>query len=400
MPKVSFASKDALDPSADWIGNLADLQPHVGRFLSERADPTASVFCTESGDRLLLRAGHSEFALHPVSQKTVSVEAGLYSYAKLQSLQIASPAPVIEGFLYEAGTQVLAGRGKVGKSRLIQQASHSIVAGTEFLGMRVPKKRNVLIVDLENGIRTVRERLTSMAGPAETGNGLFVYCANTISDQTIDCSPDGIRRLRAMIALVRAEVLIIDPWRLFLGRDENNAEEVVRGLKMLSTLRESHPLLATLIVHHVRKERFENPRRLVSDARLWTDSVSGHHALASHVDGCWGLERERDDSGEELIVFGGVARNTEPRTILLEDDEHTLRFNVRRNEDALNLPLSKAEASIWGAAVRLGRFSYSKLVTEAKTKNKKAVSSAIKKAMSQGLLARDGTDYIIASPDR
>src|SRR6202023_3637929 len=102
----------------------------------------------------------------------------------------------------------------------------------------------------------------------------------------------------------------IDPWRLFLGKDENNAEEVVNGLKRLSRLRSSHPLLAIVIVHHVRKDKFENPRNLLAEPRLWTDAISGHHALSSHLNACYGLERQRmEDGGDELIVFGGVARN-------------------------------------------------------------------------------------------
>jgi hypothetical protein len=40
---------------------------------------------------------------------------------------------------------------------------------------------------------------------------------------------------------------------------------------------------------------------------LATCSGSGHHALVSHVDACYGLEREIDENGNELIVFGGVA---------------------------------------------------------------------------------------------
>ncbi len=88
-----------------------------------------------------------------------------------------------------------------------------------------------------------------------------------------------------------------------------------------TAFREFNPLLTIIVVHHVRKDRFESPRNLLADARLWIESVSGHYALASHVDACFGLERQRDNDGEEWIAFGGIARNTEPRTMLLEDDE-------------------------------------------------------------------------------
>jgi hypothetical protein len=201
-----------------------------------------------------------------------------------------------------------------------------------------------------------------------------------------------------MIRSTGADVLIIDPWRIFLGRDENNAEEVVRGLKLLSTLKTHNPRLAIVIVHHVRKDRYETPRKLMADPRLWIDAVSGHHALPSHSDACFGLERERADDGEEWIVFGGVARNTEPRTILLEDDEQTLRFTLQNNAAALDLLLTDSEKSIWAAAKTLGQFTFTKLQTQAKTKNKKALVSALKKAKAQGLLNHDGKTYAVA-PD-
>ncbi len=133
-----------------------------------------------------------------------------------------------------------------------------------------------------------------------------------------------------MIQKTQADVLIIDPWRLWLGADENDAERVVKGLRALSSLRESRPTLTIIIIHHVRKDRSDFPRKLLTDPNLWVESVSGHHALPSHVDACYGLERQREGNGEDLIVFAGIARNTDPRVLLLEDDEETLRFEVRQ----------------------------------------------------------------------
>jgi AAA domain len=300
--------------------------------------------------------------------------------------------------LHEGETILLAGRGKVGKSRLVQQMSLSIVTGSDFLGMRIPQCRRVLIIDLENRVPVVRDRMMRMAGANTPLPGWFVWCSSSLSDETVDCSEHGIERLRCMVEQTRADVLVIDPWRLFLGRDENNAEDIVNGLKRLSRLRTTHPRLAILIVHHVRKDRFESPRNLLTDPRLWTDAVSGHHALSSHVDACYGLERQRDEeSGDELIVFGGVARNTEPRTILLEDDEETLLFSVEHSEAALDALLTKAERPIWETAKLLGQFAFNKLQVKANTKNKKAISSVLKKAKAQGLLRHENKSYTVIS---
>ena len=160
-------------------------------------------------------------------------------------------------------------------------------------------------------------------------------------------------------------------------------------------LRESRPNLTTIIVHHVRKDRVESPRNLLADPRLWIESVSGHYALASHVDACFGLERQRDEGGEEWIAFGGIARNTEPRTLLLEDDEESLRFEVRRGEDVLEVVLTKRERDIWKTAATMKRFGFNSLATRAGVTNRKAVSSMLKKAESHGLIARSGKEYVV-----
>ena len=145
----------------------------------------------------------------------------------------------------------------------------------------------------------------------------------------------------------------------------------------------------------MRKDRVESPRNLLADPRLWIESVSGHYALASHVDACFGLERQRDEGGEEWIAFGGIARNTEPRTLLLEDDEESLRFEVRRGEDVLEVVLTKRERDIWKTAATMKRFGFNSLATRAGVTNRKAVSSMLKKAESHGLIARSGKEYVV-----
>jgi hypothetical protein len=209
----------------------------------------------------------------------------------------------------------------------------------------------------------------------------------------------GMKTLKALVLQIGAEVLFVDPWRLFLGGDENDAETTVKGLMALGALREANPGLAIVIVHHLRKEKFESPRNLIADPGLWVDAVSGHHALPSHVDAYFGLVRERDLNGEERIIFGGAARNTAPRTILLEHDEETLSFSVKRQEEALQILLTDAEKDIWSSAVGLGQFRHHELKTRADTKNNKAISSTLRKAEAQGFLRKDGLIYQVVGAE-
>jgi RecA-family ATPase len=185
-----------------------------------------------------------------------------------------------------------------------------LATGEPFLGMRVPKPVKVLMIDLENRPAPLSSRFKSMGG--DPCARLHVWCARSLDSVLPDSGEEGLAFLRRLVETVRPDVLIIDPWRLWLGGDENDAREIVRGLRALASVRANSPGLAIVIVHHVRKEKFDTPRKLLADPSLWADAVSGHHALMSHVDACYGLERQVDDDENSLIVFGGIARNLEP----------------------------------------------------------------------------------------
>jgi hypothetical protein len=315
----------------------------------------------------------------------------LLSLEELLSLNLPSPPALIEGLLHEGETVVIAGRQKVGKSRLTQQMALCLATGEPFLGMRVPNPVRVLMVDLENRPAPLSQRFKAMGG--ETAGRLHVWCAQSLDSTLPDASAEGADLLRRMVEQVRPDVLIIDPWRLWLDGDENDARDIVRGLKTLAGVRANLPSLAIVIVHHVRKEKFESPRKLLQDPSLWADAISGHHALMSHVDACFGLERLVDEEGNAVIVFGGIARNTEPQTLILEDED-SLRFKVAANEDAALKVMTKAEREVWDKIKGLRQFGFNQAVTAANTKNRKAVSATLRIAESHGLVRKEGDSYV------
>ena len=391
-----FNPKNAADP-------FQEVSAKVAAYLERRSGGEIdSCYCESNRDGLFIRvkgAQDSRYLLNDLDGHGCE-DTGLqlavpclYTFEQLKNLQLSRPVPVVEDFVYEGETALVAGKQKGGKTRMMQQMALGIVTGTEFLGMKIPRRRRVLIVDLENRLWAIRDRLLRMAGAETVAPGLSIWCSPSLSNTTIEASPDGIRELKKLIKQTEAEVVIIDPWRLFLGRDENDAGEVVRGLKALASLRENSPNLTIFIVHHVRKERSESPRSLLSDPRSWVDAVSGHHALTSHVDACYGLERHTRDDGEERIVFGGIARNTEPRTMLLDDDEDTLRFSVQRQQEALEQILTRAEKEVWVTAARLKGFTFKMLLMETNTTNRKAVSKTLKKARAQGFIKHSDKWY-------
>jgi hypothetical protein len=359
------------------------------------ANDSSPAFAKPTSLGLIVGLGGSKWDVIPHrdgEDSAVEQMGDLYSLEELERLELGSLTPVVEGLVHESETVVLGGRPKVGKSRIVHQLALSLVDARPFLGMAVPAPRRVLLLDLENGGRGLRDRLIKMSATTAAKDRLFVAFSDTLADPRLTNTPEGLDHLRDLLNRTRADVLIIDPWRLWLGGDENDSAQVVSGLKALSELRRDHPTLTIIIVHHVRKESGESPKKLLEDPRLWTENLSGHHALMSHAHAGYGLERRMED-GEELIVFGGVGRNVEPMTLILEEDSATLRFDVCRNEEAALKVMTPKERGFWATAKSLNSFRFTDLGQASGSKNKKAISGMLKKAQEHGILVKIGSHY-------
>lgn len=392
--QLSFDPADAYDPIGEasrevqqfWESEL----PWDG--LTHRVEASGdAVFVTFTSGTC--RIGYALRRILESSEKL----ADLYSLNELELLDLGPLQPVVEGLIHEGETVVLGGRPKVGKSRLVHQLALSLVDAQPFLGMAVPTPRRVLLLDLENSSSGLRQRLLRMSTTTVARDRLFVAFSDTLADPTLTNTPAGLEHLRELLERSRADVLIIDPWRLWMGSDENDSGRVVAGLKVLSELRRNHPTLAIIIIHHVRKERGESPKKLLEDPGLWTENLSGHNALMSHANAVYGLERSMEND-EEMIVFGGVGRNVESKTMILEEDATTLRFDVCRNEQAALKVMTPTERGLWKEAKSLDRFRFTDLEQRSGSKNKKAISGMLEKAREHGLLLKTGSHYQVCKP--
>ncbi|HEY6337121.1 MAG TPA: AAA family ATPase [Candidatus Sulfotelmatobacter sp.] len=388
--RVSFAPSTFESPM-DRV--LASCKTYL---LGDSAD-VDDAFASQKSDCVFIKVQKRKYILREIedgSEKDEGKATGLYSLKDLVSSEIPKPHHIVADLLFEGEVMLLGGRPKVGKSRLVHQMILNLSAATPFLGMAVPTPRRVLLIDLENKPWSIKDRLLRMAPQASASiDTAFIWCADSLAGNTLNSKPEGIKKLQSLLDQTGAEVLFIDPWRLWLGGDENNSEETVKGLAALSQLRKDRPTLTVVIVHHVRKERFESPTRLMRDPSLWVENISGHHALVSHVDACYGLDRQ-EHGEEEVLVFGGVARNVDPRTLLLNDDPESLRFEVAATEEAALATMTPKEKEIWGRIRMIkDRFTWTEAFGAAKTTNRKSVSSVLKKAEGHGLIKKNDTGY-------
>ena len=173
-----------------------------------------------------------------------------------------------------------------------------------------------------------------------------------------------------------------------MGGDENKTAVVVAGLRALSALRKHLPRLAFIVVHHTRKTQRDVSPLLRIDPSAWIENASGHYALVGHLDACFGLEREIDKSGDELIVFGGISRSAASTTLLLVDDTDTLEFKIAESEDVVEKLLTAKERAAWFAVESLPEFTFTIAVEKACTKNRKLIASMLRKMASMNIIEK------------
>lgn len=317
-----------------------------------------------------------------------------YTLSDLLALDIPPPRFIVAGLINAGDTALLVGRPKVGKSRLMQQLATDLSEGNAFLGREIVGPQKVLILDLENRPNVVKERFLMMrAGEASrkaADDNIVIYAPMTLSTNEVGLEGDREKTLHELVRTVDPNVLIIDTWRLLLGKgDENKSGDVVDGLKHLAKLREIIPDLAIVIVHHLRKQNSDLGATLRTDPYAWVENVSGHHALVGHVDSCWGIEREANG----VIVFGGVARNANVYSKVLDEDLETLRFSVKASKEAFQAALTPTEKALFFLAEQAfyrttAGLTYSDLDAATHPKSSKTLASLLAKAQEFQLIKK------------
>src|SRR5205823_2985534 len=101
-----------------------------------------------------------------------------------------------------------------------------------FLGQQILRPYRVLYLDLENRPSGVKNRFTKMSEPHPGDDLIHLYAPQTLAENAFVANSAGIARLGDTVLEFQPDVLIIDPWRLFVGGDGNKEDVVMNGLKV------------------------------------------------------------------------------------------------------------------------------------------------------------------------
>ena len=210
---------------------------------------------------------------------------------------------VIDGLL-PAGTYLLAGAPKIGKSFLVLQMAYQVSMGEPFLGFP-SRQGTVLYLALEDTCERLQKRLAQMTEQDSEHLILSVF------SETLD---EGLtERLSDFWSEHTDTVLIIiDTLQRVRGRTPDNGSYAA-DYDTLARLKEFSDIygVTVLVVHHTRKEGAEDVFNM----------ISGTNGLLGAADGAFIMQKKRrTDNTAQLDIVG----RDQP------DQELTLEFDRER----------------------------------------------------------------------
>jgi RecA-family ATPase len=230
-----------------------------------------------------------------------------------------SRPPIVDGLLC-AGTYLLAGAPKVGKSFLVAQLAYHVSTGLKLWDYEV-HKGTVLYLALEDNYQRLQERMFRMFGIEGTDDLHFAVYAKQIGNGLDEQLEKFLREHPD------TNLIIIDTLQKVreVGGDAYsyaNDYEIVGKFKQFA---DKHNI-CLLLVHHTRKQ----------PAGDKFEMISGTTGLLGCADGAFLLQKEnRTDLSATLDIVGR--------------DQADQRLYLTRDQEHLCWNLDHAEAELWKA---------------------------------------------------
>ena len=170
---------------------------------------------------------------------------------------------VVEGLIAEGAIHLFTGESGHGKSTFATALAASIATGGDFAG-RACRKRKVLILDRENSIGVVAERLNRLR--ISDGDYLKIWGGWITNDAPDPASED----ISSWVSRLNPKpVIAADSLIAFLECDENSSNEVRRFMTRMRRL--ANLGVTIILLHHVGKGESSSEYRGSSDIKAAVD---------------------------------------------------------------------------------------------------------------------------------
>ena len=171
-----------------------------------------------------------------------------------------------------------------GKTSLAFQMLRAIVAGEDCLGQVGAGISPVLIVDLEQGVRSIQRGLRE-SGLADHPGQAFL---TTVPDGlALDQSPEDYAALEQVIASLHPAVVLLDPYyKAHRAEDPNQERPIIDLMRSLDALRAAYGFALILPAHPRKPDTTQRGAR-----RLTIHDVAGSGAATRGAEVVLGIER-------------------------------------------------------------------------------------------------------------
>lgn len=211
----------------------------------------------------------------------------IFSMPELMDTHFPSRPCIIENLL-PAGTYLLAGAPKIGKSFLVLQMAYQVSTGEPFLGFS-PRQGTVLYLALEDTYERLQKRLAQMT-EQDSPDLVLSVLADTLEEDLLEHLENFLFEYPETV------LVIIDTLQRIRGRTPDNGSyaadyDTIAKLKAFSDQRG----IALLLVHHTRKEGAEDV----------FDTISGTNGILGAADGAFVLHKDKRTSGDAILDVVG-----------------------------------------------------------------------------------------------
>mgnify|MGYP004704099839 FL=1 len=223
------------------------------------------------------------------------------------------PKPVIVEGMLPAGTYILAGTPKIGKSFLMTQLCWSVAEGIPFLGLAT-RKSTVLYLALEDTQERLQSRLARMFGTDWAGSEFhLLFQIDQQGDVLIQQFQDFI------LEHPDTRLIVIDTLQRVRESDGSSYSyshdyETILPLKTFADAYD----IALIVVHHTRKNE--------GDDNLF-NQISGTNGLLGAADGAFLLHQGKND-----VLLEQTGRDVPNQRYVLRFDKSRCVWDLIRME--------------------------------------------------------------------
>jgi KaiC/GvpD/RAD55 family RecA-like ATPase len=216
------------------------------------------------------------------SDEAAPLRLAVWTGRELSELPDRGDTDMLVGPLIGRGARtIIVGDTGHGKSTLANQFGSAALTGVECLGYQGAGAGPVVIVDLEQGLRSLK-RAAHEAGFDKRDDVFYVLAPDGLA---LDSNDTDRGELERVIAAHRPAVLILDPYYKAHRGDANEERAVVDLMRYLDGLRAQYGF-ALILPAHPRKDPTSSGAR-----KLTLHDVAGSGAIVRGAEVVIGLER-------------------------------------------------------------------------------------------------------------